>query len=112
MNSKNISNNKIAGFSLIEVMLSCLMFATIILGFIGYLTAMINQYNFFHNQFKAEQIAFALLDSYPHTVHKIIPNGWQYQVYSQSYNSSCRIIFISIIPINHYMIKQQRLICD
>ncbi len=107
MNSKNI-----AGFSLIEVMISCLMFAIIMLGFSGYLTAIISQHHYFQKQFKAEQISFALLDSYPHNVQQIIPNNWQYQVYSQPYGISCRIVFINVTPPNHKTIKQQRLLCD
>ncbi|OTQ58600.1 prepilin-type N-terminal cleavage/methylation domain-containing protein [Gilliamella sp. A7] len=107
MNSKNI-----AGFSLIEVMISCLMFAIIMLGFIGYLTAIISQHHYFQKQFKAEQIAFALLDSYPHNLQQIIPNNWQYQIYSQPYIMSCQIVFINVTPPNHTTIKQQRLLCD
>ena len=107
MNSKNI-----AGFSLIEVMISCLMFAIIMLGFSGYLTAIISQHHYFQKQFKAEQIAFALLDSYPHNLQQIIPNNWQYQIYSQPYIMSCQIVFINVTPPNHTTIKQQRLLCD
>ena len=112
MNNKVVNSENIAGFSLVEVMLSCLLFAIIMLGFIGYLTAIISQHHYFQKQFKAEQIAFALLDSYPHFVHQIIPNDWQYQVYSQSYNTSCQMVFISITPPHHKTIKQQRLLCD
>ncbi|MCX8583624.1 MULTISPECIES: type IV pilus modification PilV family protein [unclassified Gilliamella] len=112
MNSKNISNKKTAGFSLIEVMLSCLMFAIIMLGFIRYLTSIIHQHHYFHQHFKAQQMAFALLDSYPHTVDKIIPKEWQYQVYSQPYSAPCKMVFIDITPPNHKTIKQQRLLCD
>jgi Tfp pilus assembly protein PilV len=107
VNSKNI-----AGFSLIEVMLSCLIFAIIMLSFISYLTAIINQHHYFYKQFQAEQIAFALLDSYPHTVHQIIPNDWQYQIHNQPFTTSCHMIFISITPPDHKTIKQQRLLCN
>lgn len=107
MNSKNI-----AGFSLIEVMISCLMFAIIMLGFIGYLTAIVNQYHYFNQQFQAEKIAFALFDSYPDKTHQIIPHNWQYQIYSQPYIMSCQIVFINVTPPNHTTIKQQRLLCD
>ena len=107
-----IKRKNIAGFSLIEVMLSCLLFAIIMLGFSSYLTAIISQHHYFQKQFKAEQIAFALLDSYPHTVPQIIPNNWQYQVYSQPYSTSCRIVFINVTPPNHKTIKQQRLLCN
>jgi len=107
VNSKNI-----AGFSLIEVMISCLMFAIIMLGFIGYLIAIVNQYHYFNQQFQAEKIAFALLDSYPDKTHHIIPHNWQYQIYSQPYSISCRIVFINVTPPNHKIIKQQRLLCD
>ncbi|WP_146210879.1 type IV pilus modification PilV family protein [Gilliamella apicola] len=107
-----IKRKNIAGFSLIEVMLSCLLFAIIMLGFSGYLTAIISQHHYFQKQFKAEQIAFALLDSYPHTVPQIIPNNWQYQVYSQPYGRSCQMVFVSVTPIHHKTIKQQRFLCD
>jgi Tfp pilus assembly protein PilV len=107
-----VNRKNIAGFSLIEVMISCLMFAIIMLGFIGYLIAIVNQYHYFNQQFQAEKIAFALLDSYPDKTQQIIPNNWQYQVYSQPYGRSCQMVFVSVTPIHHKTIKQQRFLCD
>ncbi|MCX8649432.1 prepilin-type N-terminal cleavage/methylation domain-containing protein [Gilliamella sp. B2776] len=106
-----MNNKNIMGFSLVEVMIASLLFSIVILGFTGYQQSLIYQYHYLSNQLQAEQIAFELLESYPEITNDIIPNDWQYTLKSEQYNIRCKMIFVTVTPMNYKSVNQQRLFC-
>ncbi|OCG43765.1 hypothetical protein A9G35_09575 [Gilliamella sp. Choc5-1] len=107
-----MNNKNFAGFSLIEVMITTLLFSIIMLGFINYQQALLNKHRYFANNLRANKIAFQLLDSYPYTNQQIIPSGWQYKITSKIYNTECKMVEITVSTPNKQIIKQQRFFCD
>ncbi|MFQ0997969.1 prepilin-type N-terminal cleavage/methylation domain-containing protein [Gilliamella sp. BG6] len=108
----NNKKKKIAGFSLIEVMIATLLFSIIMLGFVNYQQALFYKHHYFTNYLRANKIAFQLLDSYPYTTNQIIPSGWHYKLTSKTYNAQCKMVVITVNAPNKQVTKQQRLFCN
>lgn len=100
------------GFSVIEVLIALLLFSISILGLIEYQQALIARHQTFYTQLKANQLAFQLLDSYPNSATQLVPNGWQYTLYSLDYRPKCKMVFVTITPPHSPRVNQQRLLCQ
>lgn len=107
-----MNNKNSMGFSLIELMIASLLFSIIILGFTDFQKTLIHQHHYLSNRLQAEQIAFELLESYPDIANHIIPNGWQYTLQSDPYNSRCKMVLVTVTPNNLKSVKQKRLFCN
>ncbi|MCX8730389.1 prepilin-type N-terminal cleavage/methylation domain-containing protein [Gilliamella sp. B2969] len=106
-----MNNNAMTGFSIIEVMIACLIFAIVIISFSNYQHTLTYFYHYLSNQQKAQQIAFSLLDSYPNIARHIVPNNWQYNIRSEPYTSQCQLVSVTITTKPNKQINQQRLFC-
>ncbi|OCG01270.1 prepilin-type N-terminal cleavage/methylation domain-containing protein [Gilliamella sp. wkB112] len=107
MNKKNIN-----GFCLIEVMVAVVLLAIILVGFINYQQVLLNKYHYLSIKLSANQIAYQLLDSYPQINNQLLPPDWQYNIDSKSLDFHCKMVVVSIIPLQHKKIMQQRLFCN
>lgn len=107
-----MSNKNSMGFSLIEVMIASSLFSIIILGFTSYQQSLIYQHHYLSNRLQAEQIAFELLENYPDIANHIIPNDWQYNLQIDLYNRRCKMVLVTVTPINIKPVKQKRLFCN
>lgn len=106
-----VNNSKNSGFSLVEVLFATLLFSIVILGLAHYQQSIIRQHEQFYQRLQANQIAFQLLESYPHFASHLVPRSWQYEVSTTNYTSQCQWVLISIILPNNQRIQQKRLIC-
>lgn len=100
------------GFSLIEVMIASLLMSIIMISFLGYQKVLFHQQHYLSNFIQAQQIAFQLLDSYPEIASHLVPDNWQFDIHTESYLASCKMVSITIMPPNQKQVKQQRLFCN
>lgn len=104
-------NNNQSGLSLIEVLITNLIFSIIILGLVNFQSELVTSLQQAKNYHLAQMHSFKLLERYPNIKSVDLPNGWQYQITTKQYDQHCKIVFVTIKPNKGNEAIQQRWFC-
>lgn len=100
------------GLSLIEMLIAMLIMSITILGLLNIQSIFLTELYRANKQLHMQRIAFQILDIYPEIIPVDLPNGWQYQILAQQYNSDCLEVKVILQSIEGNSITQERLLCQ
>lgn len=100
------------GLSLIEMLIAMLIMSITILGLLNIQSILLAELDRANKQLYMQRITFQILDIYPDIIPVDLPNGWQYQILAQQYNSDCLDVKVIIQSFLGNSITQERLFCE
>lgn len=105
-----MTDNHFTGFSLIELLVSILLFSIVMLGLIEFQTVLTSTIWQAKNRHTAQTMAFEILDRYPDTQIINLPAQWNFKIMTTRYHQ-CQIVKVIIWIPSTEEISQQRWFC-
>ncbi|QBH98667.1 prepilin-type N-terminal cleavage/methylation domain-containing protein [Limnobaculum zhutongyuii] len=111
----SLNRSRQGGFSLLEVLISMLLFSITIMGLLRYQQVLLAQFNLYSDSQYAWRLAAQALDLYPETIEqepRLKSGQWHLNIQTTSMGNGCMKIMAQVIIVGKSEVELEKWQCD